>query len=253
MTDYRTFFLTPFLIALQLLTRIPVKVPQQISEREIGCSLIYYPLTGLIIGIILYFSLLIPESLLSNASAGVLAAITLSLWVIITGALHIDGLADSADAWIGGFGDREKMKQIMKDSRSGPIAIVAVVLLLLLKWTALETIIQQQQSYLILIAPLLARAFILVLFNSTAYVSDKGMASEIFASFPKQKHLYTMLLISTVICALFAGISVIVFSVIIFIGLRWMMVKQLGGATGDTTGAMVEILEMTALVFLALG
>jgi len=252
MTDYSKFFLTPFLIALQLLTRIPVKINQKVSEREIGCSLIYYPLTGLVIGVILFFSLWIPGSILSSPSPAIMAALVLTLWVIITGALHIDGLADSADAWIGGFGDREKMKLIMKDSRSGPIAIAAVVLLLLLKWTALETIIQNQQSYLILIVPLLARAYIMVLYNSTPYVSDNGMASTIFASFPKLKHIYTMLLISAVICALIAGAGVIIFSILVFIGLRWMMLKQLGGTTGDTTGAMVEILEMSALIFLAL-
>lgn len=252
MNDYNKFFITPFLIALQLLTRIPVRIQTQLSGREIGCSLIYYPLTGLLIGLIVWISIYLPNILLDYPSSAVLAAIGLGIWVIITGALHIDGLADSADAWIGGFGDREKMQRIMKDSRSGPIAITVIVLLLLLKWTAIQTLIQEHQIYMLIIVPLMARSYILILYHTTPYVSKNGMASEIIANFPQTKHIYTMLAISAIISVLFAGIGIIIFSLLVFYGLRWMMKKHLGGTTGDTTGAMVEILEMSVLVFLAL-
>jgi adenosylcobinamide-GDP ribazoletransferase len=55
-----------------------------------------------------------------------LAALLLAVWVLLTGGLHLDGLADTADAWIGGQGDRDRTLAIMKDPRSGPIAIVAI-------------------------------------------------------------------------------------------------------------------------------
>ena len=65
----------------------------------------------------------------------------LAVWVLLTGALHLDGVADCADAWVGGFGDREKTFQILKDPRSGPIAVVVLVLVLLVKWAALEVLL----------------------------------------------------------------------------------------------------------------
>jgi adenosylcobinamide-GDP ribazoletransferase len=65
------------------------------------------------------------------------AALLLTVWVLLSGGLHLDGLADSADAWLGGFGDRERTLTIMKDPRSGPIAVVVLVLVLLLKFCAL--------------------------------------------------------------------------------------------------------------------
>ena len=83
--------------------------------------------------------------LLEGASPLLQAALLLALWVALTGALHLDGLADSADAWLGGFGDPARTLEIMKDPRSGPVAVVVLVLLLLLKFSALLVVLQAQQ------------------------------------------------------------------------------------------------------------
>ena len=93
-----------FLLALSLMTRIPVGHLDEISEQDSGRSALFYPVIGLLIGILLY----IPALLFQSTPPYFLAAIIISLWAIITGGLHLDGLADSADGWLGGLGDKER-------------------------------------------------------------------------------------------------------------------------------------------------
>ena len=130
------------LIALQFLTRLPVSLPCMPTPEQVGRSLLWYPLVGLLLGLLLWGAHL----LLGQTPALLQAAIILALWVGLSGGLHLDGLADTADAWVGGFGDRERTLTIMKDPRSGPIAVVVLVLLLLLKFAALFTLLLGGQS-----------------------------------------------------------------------------------------------------------
>ena len=117
-----------FWIALQFLSSLPVRLPGMPEPRQVGRSLLCYPLVGLLFGLLLWLA----NHLLYGAPTALHAAMLLTLWVLLSGALHLDGLADSADAWLGGFGDRERTLQIMKDPRSGPIAVVTLGLVLLL-------------------------------------------------------------------------------------------------------------------------
>lgn len=88
---------------------------------------------GLVIGLLVA----IPAYVASASDPMVIAALMLTVWVLVTGGLHFDGLADSADAWLGGQGNTTRTLEIMKDPRSGPAAIVLVALVLLLKLAAL--------------------------------------------------------------------------------------------------------------------
>ncbi|HBM07500.1 MAG TPA: adenosylcobinamide-GDP ribazoletransferase, partial [Pseudomonas sp.] len=117
----------PFLIALQFLTCLPVRLRGMPEPQQIGRSLLYYPLVGLLLG----GMLCLLGVALGNAAPPLKAALLLAAWVWLTGALHLDGLADSADAWLGGFGDRERTLAIMKDPCSGPVAVAVLVLVLL--------------------------------------------------------------------------------------------------------------------------
>jgi adenosylcobinamide-GDP ribazoletransferase len=103
--------LRPFLVALQFLTRLPVHMPEPPDEREIGQSLLYYPLVGLLLGLMLAAL----AWAMRDGSSMLHAALLLAMWVLMTGGLHLDGLADSADAWVGGQGSRERTLAIMKD------------------------------------------------------------------------------------------------------------------------------------------
>ena len=94
----------PALIALQFLTRLPVRLPGMPEPEQIGRSLLWYPLVGVLLGGLL----LALHGLLGDTPALLQAAILLAVWVGLSGGLHLDGLADTADAWIGGHGDRQR-------------------------------------------------------------------------------------------------------------------------------------------------
>ena len=128
----------PFWLALQFLTRLPTPQLDRVSDRELGLSLPFYPIVGLIIGGLLY----IAAELLTSVSPLFSAAIIVALWLWLTGALHLDGLADMADAWVGGHGDRERTLAIMKDPYCGPMGVSAVVAMLLLKFAALSVLVR---------------------------------------------------------------------------------------------------------------
>ena len=93
--------MTPFFIALQFLTTFPIQLKAMPSKQQNGQSLLFYPVVGLIIGGILALIAFTLQSL----PIILLSSIVLVLWIWLTGGLHLDGLADTADAWVGGFGD----------------------------------------------------------------------------------------------------------------------------------------------------
>ena len=239
----------PFWIALQFLSSLPVRLSAMPEPKALGSSLLFYPLVGLLFGLILW-SL---NALLLGTPALLHAALLLSAWVLLSGALHLDGLADSADAWLGGFGDRERTLTIMKDPRSGPIAVVTLVLVLLLKFCALLALIEQQHAVLLLIVPLIGRAALLGLFLTTPYVRAGGLGQALADHLPRTAGKQ-VLGISALACVLIAGLSglwALVLAVLVFVGARQMMMRRLGGTTGDTAGALLELMEVAVLVGLA--
>lgn len=240
----------PFWIALQFLSSLPIRLPGMPTPEELGRSLLFYPLVGLLFGAMLWGlnGLLLGTPLLLHA------ALLLSVWVVLSGALHLDGLADSADAWLGGYGDRERTLTIMKDPRSGPIAVVTLVLVLLLKFAALLALIEQQHSVVLIIVPLISRSALLGLFLTTPYVRPGGLGQALADHLPRLAGKQ-VLVISAVACVLMTGLSgvwALVLATVLFVWLRQVMVRRLGGTTGDTAGALLELLEVAVLVGLAL-
>ena len=240
----------PLWIALQFLSSVPIRLPGMPSPQELGRSLLFYPLVGLLFGGLLWGL----NGLLAGAPALLHAAMLLTVWVVLSGGLHLDGLADSADAWLGGFGDRERTLTIMKDPRSGPIAVVTLVLVLLLKFAALLALIEQQATVALILAPLLGRTALLGLFLTTPYVRAGGLGQALADHLPRQTG-QRVLLLSALACVLMAGWSGVVALVVavgVFAGVRHLMVRRLGGTTGDTAGALLELLEVAVLMALAL-
>ncbi|VAX03286.1 Cobalamin synthase, partial [hydrothermal vent metagenome] len=135
-----------FFIALQFLTRIPVRLKDNPTEKQIALSQLYYPLVGLLIGALLILLAWVLQWVLQDVPTMLSTAIILTGWVLISGGLHLDGLADSADAWAGGLGDRDKTLAIMKDPACGPAGVVSIVLLLLLKFAALHALLEAAAS-----------------------------------------------------------------------------------------------------------
>ena len=240
--------MTSWWIALQFLTRLPVTLVGMPTPEQVGRSLLFYPLVGLLIGLLL----LAAQHLLGDSAVLLQAALLLALWVGISGGLHLDGLADSADAWVGGFGDKQRTLDIMKDPRSGPIAVVVLVLLLLLKFAALVALLENGSGLLLVLVPWLARCLLPLLFMTTRYVRAGGLGQAL-AEYLPHRQLPWVLAINALAMLLFGWSALLALLVAggVFIWLRSLMRKRLDGTTGDTAGALLEIAECAVLVALA--
>ncbi len=236
----------PLLIALQFLTRLPVTFRDKPNEKDTGRSLLYYPLVGLALGLLLAAT----TWTLADAPAMLRAALVLTAWVLLTGALHLDGLADSADAWVGGHGDRERTLAIMKDPRSGPVGVVALVLVLLIKFAALHALTTASDWMALVMAPLLARTSLPLLFLTTPYVRPGGLGAVLYEHLPRRAATIVVALtvVAVPLTAGGRGFWLLAAAAMVFLPLRALMRHRLQGATGDTAGATVEMIETAVLV-----
>lgn len=239
-----------FWLALQFLTRLPVPVQPEPRAGDLGRSVLQYPLVGLLLGALLaglYALLLDRDPMLT-------AALLLAAWALLTGGLHLDGLADSLDAWAGSHGDRERALAIMKDPRSGPAAVAGVVIVLLLKFAALAALLRAHAWTALLIAPVLGRSALVLVFLSTPYVRPQGLGSDQAVELPPTGA--ALVLAAVAVLVLLAGglpgAAVLAAAVALVYLLRRMMLERLGGTTGDTLGASCELVEAAVLVVMAL-
>lgn len=236
----------PFLVALQFLTQFPVRLGTESTEKVIGKSVLYYPLIGLLIGL----TLAALGWLLNDIPPIVSAVLILIVWVIITGGLHLDGLADSADAWVGGMNDRERTLHIMKDPNCGPAGVVAIILLLLLKFATLYTLIAADTWIILILATTLSRTILPLLFLTTPYVRPNGLGSTLVSHMPRHPAMLVIAL-TTLLAPLTLGINslwILAAILLVFLIFRRLMVHRIGGTTGDTAGALVEITEVSVLL-----
>ncbi|MHB1619725.1 MAG: adenosylcobinamide-GDP ribazoletransferase [Sulfuricella sp.] len=237
------------LLALQFLTCIPVALRFEPQPADWGRSALAYPLIGFLIGLLLAGL----QQLVGHADPLLQAALLTAAWALVTGGLHLDGLADSADAWVGGHGDRERTLAIMKDPRSGPAAVSTLMLALLLKFAALAALVKAGAWPALLLAPVLGRSALVALLLSTPYVRPGGMGSAISAHLPRAAAALALLLVAAGgLLAGKAGALALAVAVAAWWVLRWIMMRRLGGMTGDTLGAAVELTEVAVLVALAL-
>lgn len=239
--------------AIQFLTRIPIATKTVFDNSDYSNSLAWYPLVGLLMGGIL---LLMGELLFETSSVFLGAAIILTVWVLLTGALHLDGVGDCADAWVGGFSDPKRTLTIFKDPRSGPIAVVVLVLLLLLKWAALTVLIGSQFWLVIGLIPLISRSAIPFIFWRFNYISSSGLGTSLADGLSVRRVIFSLLVVALSVSALLAGqwkILCLFFVIYWAIILWWKRAcyKKLGGFNGDCAGAVIELLELGLLLGLA--
>ncbi|NCI79114.1 adenosylcobinamide-GDP ribazoletransferase [Acinetobacter kanungonis] len=242
--------MTPFLIALQFLTTLRVQLKEMPTSQQNANSILFYPVVGLIIGLILYIVAL----LLSGLPTVLLSSLILVLWIWLTGGLHLDGLADTADAWVGGFGDKERTLKIMKDPSCGPIGVLSLIIVCVLKWAALYVLLEEKAALALLLFPVLGRTIALGLFVSTPYVRSNGLGSSIAAHLPKRR-VYWVIGLSLSLVMYFLGLGLLtgLAWVLAFIYLRTKFLQRLGGITGDTIGASIELSETVCLLAFVIG
>lgn len=236
--------MTPFFIALQFLTTFPIRLKDMPSQLQNAQSLLFYPLVGLLIGGVLfaiaYFLQALPIILLSS--------IILIIWIWLTGGLHLDGLADTADAWVGGFGDKERTLSIMKDPACGPIGVLSLIILCMVKWSALYILLQKQLYTALILFPILGRLAPLFLFLTTEYVRKNGLGSSISQYIPKTwaMIIFALCLLATANFGWVGLITAIIF-ILTLLYLRHKFIQRIEGITGDTVGASIEIVEAVSL------
>lgn len=239
------------ILALQFLTRLPMPaLHDEVDAQDMARSLLAFPIVGLLIGILLVLLALS----LSGLPDLVTAAVVLVLWVLLTGNLHLDGLADTADAWAGGQGDRDRVLEIMKDPRSGASAVSATVITLILKFAVLAYVIKAEAWVYLVLVPVLSRSSILLFFTFMDYVREQGLGSSYldeFSASSAKSVLFAVAVASFVIGGAY-GLLMAVFCVIVFYWYRIYWNRILGGFTGDLVGAFVEIIEALLLLLVVI-
>jgi adenosylcobinamide-GDP ribazoletransferase len=237
------------LLAVQFLTTIPTPGQPVADIQTQGLSLLWYPVVGLLLGVfvtLLCIALPMPFY--------VQAMLAVALWIILTGGLHLDGLADCADAWMGGLGDRDRTLQLLKDPLCGSMAVIALLTVIGLKAAALAAVIQNGQLLWFWAVPLLARLSLLLLFLSTPYVRAQGLGEILAQHFSRTWALRITVGVSAALCFflpldVWCGCLMAVLA--IFLTVRWAAMRRLGGFTGDVAGAQVELVEVGLLLLLA--
>lgn len=238
----------------RFLTRLPWPDPGAVVPEIAGRSALFYPLIGLLIGTLLAALCGLLNSLGNAATEGVVAILALCLWAWLTGGLHLDGLSDAADGWVGGLGSRERTLEIMRDPRAGAMGVIALVLALLAKWATLAALLEAGQAAALIWVPALARAALLVALLSTPYARTSGMASATVAHLPR-RWAWGSVLITAVGVAMLGGTTGLValcVAAVVFLWWRAAVMRRLQGFTGDTAGALVELTEIATLIGLTL-
>jgi len=244
----------PALIAVQFLTCIPVRLDPAPVGREVGLSLLWYPPVGLLIGVIVWVTAI----LFSQLATLLAAALVLAVWLLLTGVLHLEGFADVADAWVGGHGDRERTLAIMKDTHVGPVAVAAVVCLLLIKFSALAALLARGTvswtnlhfACGCIVPPLLARTAVPLLFAHTTYVRAQGIGADLaeYQSRIGGRCVTACTALAVVAAWGLTGLLASTAAAVVYLLMRGAFIRRLGGITGDCIGAMIEVIEALTLV-----
>ncbi|MFH1421579.1 MAG: adenosylcobinamide-GDP ribazoletransferase [Planctomycetota bacterium] len=231
-----------FLIALQFLTIIPVKIKKHFGEREIAQSMFFYPFAGIIIGLILAGSYYLAYPYLNSFAASV---IVVAILAVLTGGLHLDGLTDTADALFSNKNGEEKLR-IMKSSHIGAMGAAALTISILLKVSLINALPQKSALFAIILMPAAGRCSLLI----PALLFRYAREEEGTGSFIKSLGLGTVLpaviitvLISTVMLQL-PGLCSIIIAFVISVLLGKFIAIKIGGMTGDTLGAINEVCEV---------
>jgi adenosylcobinamide-GDP ribazoletransferase len=237
-----------FPLALALLTRLPVHV----GSFERGAKAAWaYPLAGLLTGGLAGLAGL--AALWAGLAASVSALISLSILIILTGAMHEDGLADTADGFWGGW-DPARRLEIMKDSRIGSYGVIALFLSLSGRWAALWMLFEMGPSVALaglLIAPMLSRATMPALMAALPHARDHGLSHSTGHPDPATAALGAGLAFGLGFLLLGWGVFGAVFwAALLAFAMGRMARAKIGGQTGDVLGATQQITEIAVLFFL---
>lgn len=242
----------PFLCALQFLTRVPLALRTAPSAGDLRWAPAYYSVVGLLIG---GGAAAVYRASVAILPSSVSTLLALLFLVAITGALHEDGLADCADGF-GAARERERILEIMRDSRIGTFGALAVVFAVLLKYALLTSLGQGDVLGALVLAPVLSRWLVLPLTIASRPARPDGLGSVFSRSASTGPMLVAavpviviggwILQLSFVVVAAGASVAVALFG--------WYCHRRIGGITGDCLGAAIQFAEIATYVgIVALG
>jgi adenosylcobinamide-GDP ribazoletransferase len=239
-----------FLYALQFLTIISIPWRREVSPEELGRSAGYFPVVGLIIGLVLVgldwlFGLILP-----SAVANALLIVSL---VVITGVLHLDGFVDTCDG-IAGHKTAEDRWRVMHDSRVGGFGIVGIVLLLLVKYVSLNSIPLPLMMTTLVLMPVISRWATVYAIFAYPYAKPSGLGK----AFKQGTNWLRFTMATLIALVVVVGLAQLVGLAIMF--LIWVMAVvmaaylkgKFSGLTGDTYGAINEVAEVGVLILVTL-
>ncbi|MCY4287122.1 MAG: adenosylcobinamide-GDP ribazoletransferase [Aestuariivita sp.] len=234
--------------SIMLLTRLPIPQQLQDSQDRKAQSVWAFPIVGLLVGGLA--ALLASLTLALGIPVEIVAGFVLAVQIIITGAMHEDGLADTADGFWGGY-DRETRLLIMADSKIGAFGIIAIVLAIGLRWAAL-VIILNESVWPILAVAALSRSGLPALMTFLPNVRVGGLS----ASLGKPSIAVTVLaaILGFLSASLTVGVYSIYLAAITTASLSIVAAianHKIGGQTGDVLGAGQQVSEIVCLVVVA--
>jgi adenosylcobinamide-GDP ribazoletransferase len=246
-----------FITALQFLTVFTVKKDHEVRENDLARSMTFFPFVGLFIGLILVWA---DRALLWVFPDAIGNIFLLLLSMVITRALHIDGLADSLDGIMGGK-DPESRLAIMRDSRIGTAGVLGIVFILLIKYVCLNNLFDDYKAAALLTAPAFGRWSQMLMMFQADYGREDGMGKAfvghvrlggLIAASAGSLGISAYVIVHdnrTAVLAVAIPLLIALFTVL----WRWYVVRRVGGVTGDAVGAASEMNEaLTLLLFVAL-
>lgn len=246
------FPLTSLLTALRFLTILPISWRSKEDGRFFQASLVWFPLVGLLIGIMAGSIVFLAGNILPSSLVAVLVIVFLAG---ISGCLHLDGLADSGDGLLSAR-PREKALDIMRDSRTGAMGVIALIFVILGKYGALSAMPAATMVTAVFFMPLAGRTAILLTMAVLPYArKGEGLGRLFYSADSRILGLATLFFYVVVIFFFswkiaFLLLSAILVTVVLF---SFWCFRKIGGATGDTLGAVCELTELaTAVVFTVL-
>jgi len=238
--------MSSFVAAVRFLTVVPMGGRTADDPRAIATSPAFFPLVGLAIGLSLAG---LDLGLTQVLQGGISAAIVIAAMIAITGALHLDGLADATDGLFGGK-TAERRREIMKDPAIGVLGASAVGAVLLIKWTAISELDSWERFAALAIAPMLGRTAALLLVRVFPYTDSAGLGS--LYERPGVAAMWLPFIFAGAISAMVFGAwaAVIVFPVVVATYLfgKFAASRLSGKLSGDIYGASSEIGEVVTLI-----
>jgi len=233
-------------LALTFLTKIPWPRLGLAEPEDLARSLFWFPWVGALLGLIFWGTWV---GLVKIFPAPAAAAVLLALTVWVTGALHLDGLADTADG-LGGGGTAQERLGIMKDSRLGTFGVVSLILALVLKYAFFLGLAGKGAGYILLLYPIVSRWGMVFLAYLSPYARPEGGLGQAMTGGASLRVLAGATLSALGLSILAAGPGGL--TLLAGAGLAvWLLsryfLNKLGGVTGDVLGAANELLEIITL------